>query len=92
MKLEEVIRHVAQDVGISQSKVRAVLNSYAELVKSTVAEGKEEHIPFSDIGRFKVKAKRQRTVYNPQTREYMDVEYGKLQFAPSRKIRSLLRQ
>jgi len=92
MKLEEVIRHVSKDVGIPQSKVREVLDSYAGLVENAIAEGKNEHIPFGSLGRFKIKAKQQRTVYNPQTHEYMDVATGKLRFSPSRKVRDALKQ
>jgi len=92
MKLSEVIRYVSQDVGLKQSTVKAVLDSYAKLIESTVNDGVDDCIPLSNAGRFKIKTNYSRTIYNPRTNEHLLVTRTRLHFSPSRKLRNALKQ
>ncbi|RLC28060.1 MAG: integration host factor subunit alpha [Deltaproteobacteria bacterium] len=64
---ENIINCIYNQVGLSKSKSRVVIESLLEIVKRTLESG--EDILISGFGKFEVKEKSARRGRNPQTTE-----------------------
>jgi integration host factor subunit alpha len=64
---EKIISDIYNNVGLSKSKSRSVVENLFETIKSTLARG--EDILISGFGKLSVKNKSERRGRNPQTSE-----------------------
>ncbi len=73
---EKIINNVFEQVGLSKSQSRQVVEALLERIKSTLAGG--EDLLISGFGKFVVKHKRPRRGRNPQTKEDLQLRARKV--------------
>ncbi len=73
---EEIINSIYNQVGLSKTMSRSVVESLFEIVKTTLERGKS--VLISRFGRFTVKEKGERRGRNPQTSEQIRLKPRKV--------------
>ena len=73
---EQIICDIYDNVGLSKTKSRSVVEKLFELIKSTLSDG--DDVLISGFGKLSVKAKAERRGRNPQTAEDLILEPRKV--------------
>ncbi len=73
---DKIINNVYEQVGLSKSQARRVVERLLELIKSTLEEG--DDLLISGFGKFMVKDKKARRGRNPQTKEDLQLRARKV--------------
>lgn len=74
MTKAELVKHLADTVGITKAQAESVINEIASEARSAVASGQEFVLP--DIGKIKVVATAAKEVRNPRTGETLKKKAG----------------
>jgi integration host factor subunit alpha len=72
MKKADIVRAVAQEVGLTYVKAEEAVNDILETIKETLAQG--EPVVLRRFGGFEVRAKAAREGRNPKTGAYAEIE------------------
>jgi integration host factor subunit alpha len=73
---ETMINNVYNDVGLSKTKSRSVVESLFEIMKDSLV--KEDDVLVSGFGKFLVRGKKERRGRNPQTTEDLQLRARKV--------------
>jgi len=73
---ETMINDVYNDVGLSKTKSRSVVETLFEIIKGSLV--KEEDVLISAFGKFLVRGKKERRGRNPQTTEDLQLRARKV--------------
>jgi len=91
MTKSELVSSIAELTGMRKTEVARVLSALSDVVQTAAESGEFVKVPLTGVGTIKIMPKTQRRVFNPQTREYMQINYGKIKFTPAKAIKELLR-
>ena len=75
MNKTDLIKAVAEQVGLTQKDVTAVVDASIELVTKALRKGEE--VSVAGLGKFVVKSRAARTSMNPRTKELIKVPASK---------------
>ncbi len=70
--LNELIRAISEENGITQKQGKEIINSTIEFIKDNLKEGNE--VSLHGLGAFKTKTLKAGQVRNPKTGEYIEKE------------------
>ena len=75
MNKSDLIKVVAEQVGLTQKDVAAVVDAFIEVTTKTLVKGEE--VAVAGLGKFVVKNRAARTSVNPRTKEVVKVPASK---------------
>ena len=75
MRKQDIVRAVAKETGLPETKVTAVVNSVFDFIERSLAGGDE--VAISGFGTFRVVERTAREGRNPKTKEPMMIGPGK---------------
>jgi len=73
---DKIINNVYEEVGLSKSQARRVVEKLFEIMKTNLEEG--DNLLISGFGKFMVKSKRARRGRNPQTKQDLQLRARKV--------------
>lgn len=89
MKKAELIKAVAEKLGVTQSEARKILDGVFETFEDALVVGQK--IPLGKLGKLEVRNRAARKGYNPQTKESMVIEAHKaVAYKPSDYVKELV--
>lgn len=75
MNKQDLIQNVAEEVGLSKTDVKKVVDAVFEHIKDDLSQGNES--TFVGFGTFKISHRKARAGRNPQTGEPLDIKASK---------------
>lgn len=88
MTKKELVQSVAQQTGLSQTNVNAVIGATFATIGDAIRKGHRIMVPF--FGVFKPVKRAARTAQNPQTGKKINVKaYKTIKFSPAPELRKL---
>jgi nucleoid DNA-binding protein len=89
---QELVRRMTQRIdGLSQRMAAAAIESFLDLIEESLAEGRT--VKLSRFGSFSVRARAQRTVFHPQTKQPVTVPAALVPvFSPSETLKAHIQE
>ena len=75
MNMDELVAHVANSTGLTQTKAREAINSTFESIAGALAKG--DNLSVKGFGSFRISHRQARTGRNPQTQQPMQIAASK---------------
>ncbi len=92
MNKAELVGRIAKDVGITKKAAAAALDAFVGAIHDALKK-KSGSIRVSDLGTFKVAARKARNGVNPQTKKKIKIAATKVpRFSPSKALREAVKK